>query len=595
MELSWTGTRFELRCTFAEKELPKKSGFHWDGRLLVWWTGRTELAKKFSQFANERAKAMLNRAEEEIKLSQAVSANVEIPVPPGLSYLPFQKAGILFALPKANVLIADEMGLGKTISAIGVINADSTIKKTLVICPASLKLNWVRELRKWIVRKMTGEIATSSNLPKTDIVIVNYEIVNKLRKEIDKRQWDLIIMDESHYMKNPAAQRTKAVLGADFHGKTVKAPIYARRRIFLTGTPILNHPIELWPMLRVADPEGLGANHWRFAKRYCAAWESPWGWDFRGASNLEELQNSLRSTLMVRRLKKDVLTELPPKRRQIIPLPSDIVKSIITKEKEFYETNSIQIEEARKKAEEAQAVGNNESYKKATDELQSAQRMLFEQMAALRHTTAVAKIPFVIDILQDALEQEEKVVVFAHHQDVVNQLLEKFRDTAVKFDGTMNSLERQMSVDKFQNDPKVKLFIGSITAAGLGITLTAASYVLFAELDWRPAIVTQAEDRLHRIGQTESVLVQHLVFDGSLDATMAQTIVKKQEVIDKVLDKPKEVNEKPNGHTHQWKRTGSFVGTEPYRWQATCLCGAEALTDPTDPTKMVIQKEGNNA
>ena len=238
---------------------------------------------------------------------------------------------------------------------------------------------------------------------------------------------------------------------------------------------------------------------------------------------------------MVRRLKKDVLTELPPKRRQIVAMPSTAVKSIVEREMNFYVTNRAMIEEAAAKAEIAQKEGDKESYDAAARDLKGLRQAAFEEISRLRHDTAVAKVPYLIDYLKNALEQQNKIVLFAHHQDVINPIVNKFTSVAVKFDGTMSSEHKQQSVDRFQRDPKCKLFVGSITAAGVGITLTAASYVLFAELDWRPAMVAQAEDRLHRIGQKESVLVQHVVFDGSLDANMAKKIVEKQEIIDKAI------------------------------------------------------------
>lgn len=528
-ELTWTGARYEFRCGAGQGFPAKEAGFHHDFRNNCYWSGLPECARKLSQYADERAKQKLNALDQQVALSMAVNASIEIPCPPGLQFLPFQKAGIAYALQRRNTLIADEMGLGKTVQAIGVCNASPDIRRILVICPAGLLLNWEREMQKWMTNKLTTEYASSTKLPNSDVVLVNYEIVGKLKDKILERDWDLHIYDESHYMKNPDAKRTRAVLG---HENIVNCrSLEARRKLFLTGTPILNRPVELWPMLRVIDPEKLGANFWLFAKKFCGAN----GQDFSGASNLDVLQERLRASVMVRRLKKDVLTELPPKRRQIVAMPSTAVKSIVEREMDFYVTNRAMIEEAASKAEIAQKEGDKESYDAAARDLKGLQQAAFEEISRLRHDTAVAKVPYLIDYLKNALEQESKIVLFAHHQDVINPIVSKFTSVAVKFDGTMSREHKQQSVDRFQNDPKCKLFVGSITAAGVGITLTAASYVLFAELDWRPAMVAQAEDRLHRIGQKESVLVQHVVFDGSLDANMAKKIVEKQDIIDRAI------------------------------------------------------------
>jgi SWI/SNF-related matrix-associated actin-dependent regulator 1 of chromatin subfamily A len=535
LKLTWTGFRWEIDNPGEKYEEAKDAGFHWDFKNRRLWTGLTSVAEKYIYYADENARARFEGEAEQVKMSRAVDSNINIPAPEGLSYLNFQKAGIAYALAHRDSLNADEMGLGKTVQACGVINADSSIKNILIVCPASLKLNWQRELERWLVRRYTSGFATSTILPRTQIVIANYDIMSKLRSQVDGRSWDLLICDESHYCKNPDSQRTKAVLGALKHDKVEKTPIDAGKRLFLTGTPILNRPIELWPMLRVIDPEGLGASYWNFARRFCGAWDSSWGWDVSGATNLDQLQESLRSRVMIRRLKKDVLTELPPKRRQIVVLPSSAVKNIVQREMNFYVSNQAMIEEAIARAEIAQKEGDKESYDAAARDLKGLRQTAFEEMSRLRHDTAVAKVPYLIDYLENAVEQENKIVLFAHHQDVINPIVDRFTAVAVKFDGTMSNEHKQQTVDRFQHDPKCKLFVGSVTAAGVGITLTAASYVLFAELDWRPAILTQAEDRLHRIGQKVSVLVQHVVFDGSLDANMAKKIVEKQEIIDKAI------------------------------------------------------------
>jgi SWI/SNF-related matrix-associated actin-dependent regulator 1 of chromatin subfamily A len=183
-----------------------------------------------------------------LNASRATDAAVELPVPDGLSYLPYQRAGIAYALGHPSVLFGDEMGLGKTIQAIGIINSDPSIKRVLVICPASLKLNWRNELRKWLVREMSIGIAQGKEFPESDVVIINYDILTKHDPKIKAIEWDLVVCDEMHYLKSPDAQRTRAVIGFNSKGKGKDvAPICGRRRIGLTGTPIPNRPIELFP------------------------------------------------------------------------------------------------------------------------------------------------------------------------------------------------------------------------------------------------------------------------------------------------------------------------------------------------------------
>lgn len=546
MQLIKEGNKWILKGTrYQDKDIPKGAGFRWDPVKRVWWTDKEDRAAKLVAYATAEVKAELEaiakRRQEALELSRATDADVDIPAPDGLEYLPYQKAGIAYALNTPNVLIADEMGLGKTIQALGIINADPSIKSALIIVPASLRINWYREARKWLVRDFSIEIADGDDFPNTDIVIINYERLGKHRNAIRAREWDLLVCDEAHYIKNPKAQRTKEIMGSWDKKKQDWAitPLEARRKVMLTGTPILNRPIELWNLLRLLDKDRW-TNFMYFGKRYCNAHHNGWGWDFTGANEetLPELQRILRETIMVRRLKKDVLAELPPKRRQIIEIPADGMKRIIDKQAKAWAPYEEQFNMLQAKADSAKAAGDQKAYRQAVEELTTAMEVAFEELSALRHEMGIAKVPAVIEHIKETLENTDKIVVFAHHHDVVNAIAEAFGDIAVKLTGVENSDERQAAVDRFQNDPNCRLFIGTIGAAGVGLTLTAASTMIFAELDWVPGRVTQAEDRIHRIGQLNSVLIQHLVVDGSLDAKMAWVLVEKQEIIDKALDDP---------------------------------------------------------
>jgi SNF2 family DNA or RNA helicase len=483
-----------------------------------------------------RATIKAQEASRATEVSPEIAVN--LPCPEGQAYLGYQRAGIAYALSHGSTLIADEMGLGKTVQAIGVINASPTVKTVCIVCPASLKLNWKRECVKWLARPsnigIVGERDSVGPYPPSggwpvqesvNIRIINYDVLSKLPKDAT---FDLIIVDEAHYAKNSKAQRTKNLQAI---AKRTRAS--GGRVLLLTGTPILNKPIELWTLLQMVSPEvwdppgnlkgravgaGEGAGFFRFAKRYCDAhqeWVSRTKqvWIFDGSSNLPELQERLRETCMVRRLKADVLRELPPKRRQVIELsPTD-------------------------------ADGNTLAWDEVDvdDDYESAHRKLakigFEDFSAVRHAQALSKVPAVIDHVREVLESTAKVVLFAHHKDVIAQIMAGLSDAnPVKLDGDMDQASRQASVDAFQNDPSVRVFVGSLKAAGVGLTLTAASTVIFAELDWTPATLSQAEDRCHRIGQTDSVLVQHLVLQGTLDAKMARMITEKQDVADAALD-----------------------------------------------------------
>jgi len=436
--------------------------------------------------------------------SQAVDADIEIPVPAGLAYLPYQRAGIAYATQRKSTLIGDEMGLGKTIQAIGVINATAP-KTVLVVCPASLKINWKNEMTKWLVAERDIQIVNGGGeqIPGTpDVVIINYDVLTKHKDAINARAWDLVIMDEAHYIKNPKAKRTGVAVG-----------IKANRKVVLTGTPITNRPIELQPIAGYLDPATFG-NFFQFGRRYAAAYRDRFGWHFDGASNLDELQRLLRQSFMIRRKKDQVLKELPEKVRQIIVLPNANYSDEVKKE---FETLADAVTET------------------------SSQEVEFEQMSGVRHDTALAKVA---DVVAHVADIDHQVVVMAHHKDVVEgikQGLEVAGKTVVTLTGDCTQAHRQNSVDTFQAG-NADFFIGTIGAAGVGITLTSASHVVFAELDWVPGNVSQAEDRCHRIGQDNSVLVQHLVVDGSIDARLAEVLVNKQKVLDKALDNVVENN-----------------------------------------------------
>ena len=215
-----TPARIEARFRYdpATKDLVKAAGFRWDPAAKVWWTTDETKAAKISRpdavaAINAERMEAARAAQAAIEASRATDSDRDIPAPSGLAYLPYQRGGIAYAMERDGVLIGDEMGLGKTIQAIGTINADPDAKRVLVICPASLKLNWQKELRKWLVRPLTIGIAEGKSWPFTDVVIINYDIVDKHRPAIDTVEWDLMIADECHYLKNPKAQRTKAVLG----------------------------------------------------------------------------------------------------------------------------------------------------------------------------------------------------------------------------------------------------------------------------------------------------------------------------------------------------------------------------------------------
>jgi SWI/SNF-related matrix-associated actin-dependent regulator 1 of chromatin subfamily A len=396
------------------------------------------------------------------------------------------------------------------------------------------------------------------------------------------------VADECHRLKNPKAKRTQRALGS--WDKKAKAKIpgladRAARKLFLTGTPLLNRPIELHPILAALDPKNFG-NFWYFAKRYCAAAQTRYGWDLSGASHLDELQTKLRASCMIRRLKEEVLTELPPKRRQVVCLPPDEedIAALVDEETGAWKQGAERLQDLQDEVDLAAASGDAGSYEAAVLALRQAAKTRFDEISRFRHALAVAKVPAVIEHVEDALESNGKCILFGHHHDVLNPIAEHFGTAAVKLTGETPMDERQGLVERFQTDPECKLFIGSISAAGVGLTLTAASLVIFAELDWVPANITQAEDRAHRITQKNPVLIQHLVVDGSLDSQMAKTLVRKQELADTALDNEPVLPQPERARPRRPRPTTYPVATPDQR--AACAEALQILAGMCDGARM---------
>lgn len=455
---------------------------------------------------------------------------MNIPVPAGLQLRPYQIAGVEWLVNRQTGILGDDMGLGKTPQIACALNCIYW-SSCLIVCPATLRINWRNELRRWLIASGWMSDAKISVIfdGKTpadgNIVIVSYDLLVK-RTDLQERQWSVVAVDEAHYIKTPRAKRTKAVLALN-----------GGRWYFATGTPMPNRPVELWPLVHKCDPDNFG-NWWRYIHRYCDAHDGGHGIDTRGASNLGELQHILSTGCMLRRLKKDVLKDLPAKTRQIIELPpSKEMQAVLDRENAKWSLHEDTLAALAERRDRAAICGDDGEYRDAVKLLRAAYSVGFEDMARMRKETALAKLPLCIQHIQDVMEQSEKIIIFCHHKDVVTQLLDQLKEfNPVSITGKTNPNKRQDIVDRFQKDKRCRIFVGNIQAAGVGITLTAASVIIFVELDWTPANITQAEDRAHRIGLLHALLIQHLVLEGSLDAKMIRTIINKQEVIDHALD-----------------------------------------------------------
>uniref|UniRef100_A0ABM5F498 DNA annealing helicase and endonuclease ZRANB3 isoform X1 n=1 Tax=Pogona vitticeps TaxID=103695 RepID=A0ABM5F498_9SAUR len=452
--------------------------------------------------------------------------------------LPFQKKGVLFALEReGRCMIADEMGLGKTIQAIAVTYYYRNEWPLLIVVPSSLRYPWVDEIEKWIPDLCPEDIVIIQN--KTDtwrissskVVVLGYGLLTSdaqtLINTLHKQRFKVVIVDESHYMKSRNAIRSKILL-----------PIVqnAVRAILLTGTPALGRPEELFMQLEALCPRKFGT--WiEYAKKYCDARIRFFGkrrqWDCRGASNLDELHHLL-SNVMIRRLKNEVLTQLPPKIRQRIPfdLPKTASADLNASFEEW------------------------EKLRRASESTESDFLQVMGLITRMFKQTALAKAGAVKDYIKMLLENDTlKFLVFAHHLSMLQACTEAVIESKVRYiriDGSVPSAERVNLVNQFQKDPDTRVAILSIQAAGQGLTFTAATHVVFAELYWDPGHIKQAEDRAHRIGQCSSVNIHYLIANGTMDTLMWAMLNRKAKVTGTTLNGKKEKLHTQEGDKEKW-------------------------------------------
>ena len=418
-----------------------------------------------------------------------------------------QKESIQKLVENKKYILADDMGLGKTTSTI-IAALETKAKKILIICPATLKLNWKREIENYSDRPIY--IAEGKNFStEHDFVIINYDIIknfhdpkSKTKTEIQKAKFDLVIVDEAHYIKNAQAQRTKLI--NDF----VKD---IDRLWLLTGTPMTSRPIDYYNLLSLVDSP-VSKNWIAYVIRYCNGFQFKAGsrkvWNVMGASNLEELRDRTQNTIL-RRLKENVLD-----------LPEKIITPIfLTLKSKNYE----------------EIMGEYyDWYDKNPDESKSL-TVQFSKLTKVRQIIADEKISQTIEIAENIIEQNKKVIIFCNFTDSLNKIVSHFGKSAVKIDGSMSKPERQNSVDQFQENEKIKVFVGNIKAAGVGITLTAGEAVIMNDLSFLPSDMAQAEDRAYRIGQKNNVLVYYPIYQNTIENIIYDIVNNKKKVISTVM------------------------------------------------------------
>jgi SWI/SNF-related matrix-associated actin-dependent regulator 1 of chromatin subfamily A len=421
--------------------------------------------------------------------------------------LEHQKIAIEKLAGSKRFILADDMGLGKTTSTI-IAALETGVKKILIICPASLKINWQREISNYTDRSVF--IAEGKNFSQDqDFVIVNYDILKNFHdtKDISKSQilssnFELVIIDEAHFAQNAQAQRTKLI------NHFVKKIKYVW---LLTGTPMTSRPINYFNLLNLIESP-VAQNWMAYVIRYCQGYQFNAGkrkvWNVSGASNLEELRDRT-SKQVLRRLKTDVLD-----------LPEKIITPIYLRLKsKLYEG----------------LMGDYYNWYDNKKEESSSLTVQFSKLMKVRQVISEEKIESTIELAQNIIDQDKKVIIFTNFTETLNKIATHFGKQAVSLDGSSSKNQRQHAVDQFQENDKIKVFVGNLKAAGVGITLTASEAVIINDLSFVPGDLSQAEDRAYRYGQKNNVSVYYPIFENTIEGIIYDIIIKKKNIISTVM------------------------------------------------------------
>ncbi len=492
-----------------DKHLPKVPEKIWCEKLLCEsdkayhiWGRVNESEKNYSMWLPKSS-----IIQEEKKLNREVDYSPYSKRPP----MQHQKVAIEKLLANDRFILADDMGVGKTTSAI-IASLESEAKKILIICPASLKINWQREIENYSDRKVL--IVEGKKWGSTfDYYIINYDIIKnyhsmesvalgeEIRQPILKEKFDLVIIDEAHYISNPTAQRTKLI--NDIVEKIPKVWL-------LSGTPMTSRPINYYNILKIVQSP-IALNWQSYVKRYCGGYQFTVKgkkiWNTGGATNLDELRERTKN-IVLRRMKTDIL-DLPDK--IITPIFLDLKST-------FYD----------EELEDFMRITNENKNKESLS-------ITINRLMKVRQVIAYEKVEHTSEIIDRCLDQDKKIIVFTNFTMTLDMLHEKYKKNSVILDGRMSKEKRQQSVDRFQNEDKIKIFFSNIIAGGVGITLTAAEVVIMNDLSFVPAHHSQAEDRAFRYGQKKNVIVYYPIFENTIEKIVYNILNKKKNIIDQVM------------------------------------------------------------
>jgi SWI/SNF-related matrix-associated actin-dependent regulator 1 of chromatin subfamily A len=515
-------------------------GITWDAKSKAWKAPLSSIdtaikwARTFRHNVPDEVVEVAEKIRSELSVlldaSRSTDAEVNIPTLNG-ELLGYQRAGVSYATHARRVFVADEMGLGKTIQAMATlenIQLQSEIDDSVpaypavVVCPSSLVLNWKKEYNRFFPERIVEVVRDRKTIPMFgtyDVLVIGYPNINAWEKQLCNH--NSYVFDESHYCKSPSSQRTKSAKKMTKSNKNAVV-------LCLTGTPVTNRPAEYAPQLDIIGQLDKFGGLWGFYRRYCGAYKDKWGqWHLEGHSNLEELNDKLRSICYIRRTKDQVMTDLPP----VIHAPL-VVEGAPAVMKEYAKAEADIVAYLVERAKEiAKELGLPVGAAAVAARLKAEANEHLLKMSVLRKISARAKMPVVEEWINERIEQGKKVVVAAHHRDIVNDLTNRFG--GLKIQGQMDIEDIEDAKHKFQTLPcdQAPVIVLSIQAAKTGHTLTAAQDVLFVELPWTPADVDQTYSRCHRLGQKGSVTSTYMMTSGTIDEDIYALVERKRKVV----------------------------------------------------------------
>lgn len=522
------------------KSLP---GVTWHAKTMAWRVPLTAIrdaikwADRFGEDVpdslREKSDAIAREQDRRTEESRSTDADIDVHGLVG-ELLPYQRAGIVYALNAKRCFIADDMGLGKTIQAIATVkalhNENNSAYPCVVVCPPTLVLNWAKEINKWVPEDTVVTVTNRKDFPSRDAVkydwlIVGYSNITHWQKQLTGHA--SYIFDESHYAKTPTAQRTKAAI------KIAKSASPNGAVLCLTGTPITNKPAEYASQLDILGELNKFGGLWGFYRRYCGAFRDRFGqWHIDGATNLEELNKTLRATCYIRRTKDQVLLELPDVRHAPIYIEMDAKYTA-----EYAKAKNDIVQYVTDRAKQlAKELGEPVWSSAVRAKIKAESNEHLVRISALRRIAAKAKIKAVEEYVESLVDSGEKVVIAGHHREIVSDLATKYGGR--KIQGGMDVAEIEKTKQEFQDlgVDEAPVIVLSIQAAKTGHTLTAASNVVFVELPWTPADVDQTYSRCHRLGQKNAVTATYFLAQGTIDEEIFSLIQEKREIVNAAIE-----------------------------------------------------------